>query len=237
MAGHSKFANIKHRKAAQDSKRAKIFTRLIREITVAAKSGDLDPESNPRLRAAIIAAKSANMPKDKINNAIDKASSDNSADNYEELRYEGYGPAKTAIIVEALTDNRNRTASSVRTIFNKNGGQLAESGSVSFMFDRKGIIRFAKEDINEEELFEVAVEAGAESIESNSEFYEVITSLNEFSIVRDEILKKYDNPTNMGLEWLPKNLIEIDDEQQESIARLVEALESDDDVQNIYVNI
>jgi YebC/PmpR family DNA-binding regulatory protein len=237
MAGHSKFANIKHRKAAQDSKKAKIFTRLIREITVAAKSGDLDPESNPRLRAAIIAAKSANMPKDKISNAIDKASSDNSLDSYEELRYEGYGPAKTALIVEALTDNRNRTASSIRTIFNKNGGQLAESGAVSFMFERKGVIRFARDNYAEEQIFDIAVEAGAESVENNENYYEIITSAQDFSVVRDEVLRKLDNPENMGLEWVAKSLIDIDAEQQELLEKLIDALEEDDDVQNIYVNI
>ncbi|MFZ8865090.1 MAG: YebC/PmpR family DNA-binding transcriptional regulator [Rickettsiales bacterium] len=236
MAGHSKFANIKHRKAAQDAKRAKIFTRLIRELTVAAKSGD-DEDSNPRLRAAIIAAKAANMPKDKIENAIKKGSGGDIDDSYEELRYEGYGPAGTALIVEALTDNRNRTASAVRTIFNKNGGNLGETGSVSFMFERKGILRFPAENINEDEIFELAVEVGAESVDKIADYYEISTIVDNFALVRDELLKKYDNPEFMGLAWLAQNKLVLDEEKQQQLQKLIDALEEDDDVQEIYVNI
>jgi len=236
MAGHSKFANIKHRKAAQDAKRAKIFTRLIRELTVAAKSGD-DEDSNPRLRAAIIAAKAANMPKDKIENAIKKGSGGDADDSYEELRYEGYGPAGTALIVEALTDNRNRTASSVRTIFNKNGGNLGETGSVSFMFDRKGVLRFPAEGVAEDEIFEVAAEAGADAVETEEGFHIVTTEVENFATVRDALLGKYENPESMGLEWIPQNYLDLDNEKQESVQKLVEALEEDDDVQDVYINV
>jgi YebC/PmpR family DNA-binding regulatory protein len=236
MAGHSKFANIKHRKAAQDSKRAKVFTRLIREITVAAKSGD-DVDSNPRLRAAIIAAKAANMPKDRIENAVKKGSGGDIDDSYEELRYEGYGPAGTALIVEALTDNRNRTASAVRTIFNKNGGNLGETGSVSFMFERKGILRFPKDNINEDEIFELAVEAGADSVDNLEEFFEISTETENFALVRDVILKRYDNPEFMGLAWLAQNNLELDQEKLEQLHKLIDALEEDDDVQDVYVNV
>ncbi|MBT4879135.1 MAG: YebC/PmpR family DNA-binding transcriptional regulator [Alphaproteobacteria bacterium] len=236
MAGHSKFANIKHRKAAQDSKRAKVFTRLIREITVAAKSGD-DVDSNPRLRAAIIAAKAANMPKDRIENAVKKGSGGDIDDSYEELRYEGYGPAGTALIVEALTDNRNRTASAVRTIFNKNGGNLGETGSVSFMFERKGILRFPKDNINEDEIFELAVEAGADSVDNLEEFFEISTETENFALVRDVILKRYDNPEFMGLAWLAQNNLELDQEKLEQLHKLIDALDDDDDVQDVYVNV
>lgn len=236
MAGHSKFANIKHRKAAQDSKRAKVFTRLIREITVAAKSGD-DVDSNPRLRAAIIAAKAANMPKDRIENAVKKGSGGDIDDSYEELRYEGYGPAGSALIVEALTDNRNRTASAVRTIFNKNGGNLGETGSVSFMFEHKGILRFPKDNINEDEIFELAVEAGADSVDNLEEFFEISTETENFALVRDVILKRYDNPEFMGLAWLAQNNLELDQEKLEQLHKLIDALDNDGDVQDVYVNV
>ena len=236
MAGHSKFANIKHRKAAQDAKRGKIFTRIIREITVAAKSGD-DVDSNASLRAAIITAKAANMPKDKIDNAIKKGSGGAVDDNYEELRYEGYGPAGTALIVEAFTDNKNRTASSVRTIFSKNGGNLAETGSVSFMFDRKGVLRFPAESIGEDEMFEAGVEAGADSVETEDGVHVVTTDIENFAKVRDALLQKYENPESMGLEWIPQNFLEVDEEKQLQIQKLVEALEEDDDVQDVYINV
>ena len=177
------------------------------------------------------------MPKDRIENAVKKGSGGDIDDSYEELRYEGYGPAGTALIVEALTDNRNRTASAVRTIFNKNGGNLGETGSVSFMFERKGILRFPKDNINEDEIFELAVEAGADSVDNLEEFFEISTETENFALVRDVILKRYDNPEFMGLAWLAQNNLELDQEKLEQLHKLIDALEEDDDVQDVYVNV
>ena len=235
MAGHSKFANIKHRKGAQDAKRAKIFTRLIREITIAARAGE-DVQGNPRLRSAIIAAKAANLPKDRIDNAIKKGSSSNDADNYESLKYEAYGPAGTAFIVTSLTDNKNRSAAAIRTIFNKHGGNLAESGSVAFMFDHLGIIKYPSSDISEEEIFEVAVEAGAESVESNEQEHIVITAVNDFAKVRDALIEKYDNPIELGLQWIAKNKVIVEESKQETFIKMIDALDEEDDVEHVYHN-
>jgi YebC/PmpR family DNA-binding regulatory protein len=235
MAGHSKFANIKHRKGAQDAKRAKVFTRLIREITIAARAGD-DIQGNPRLRSAIIAAKAANMPKDRIDNAIKKGSASNEGDNYESFKYEAYGPAGTAFIVTSVTDNRNRSASSIRTIFNKNGGNLAETGSVSFMFDHLGVIKYSAANILENEIFELAVEAGAQTVESNEIGHVILTNVSDFAKVRDILIEKYDNPTELGLQWIAKNKVAIDEDKQESFIRLIDLLDEDDDVEHVYHN-
>jgi YebC/PmpR family DNA-binding regulatory protein len=235
MAGHSKFANIKHRKAAQDTKRAKVFTRVIKEIVVAAK-GNPDESSNPSLRTAIIAAKAVNMPKDRITNAINKASNAGEGENYENVRYEAYGPGGTAFVVECLTDNRNRTASSVRSTFTKFGGNLAESGSVAFMFNHSGVIRYESPDISEEEIFEVGVELGAEAVESEEGVHLVTTEVENFAAVRDGLMEKFGDPAGVGLEWIAKDDLEIDAEKKETLQKLIDVLEEDDDVQDIYTN-
>ena len=236
MAGHSKFANIKHRKGAQDAKRAKIFTRLIREIMVATKEAGDDVAGNPRLRTAIIAAKAANMPKDKIDNAIKKGSSDTDGANYENIKYEAYGIAGSAFIVEVLTDNKNRAASSVRSIFSKHGGNLAESGSVSFLFDHLGLIRYAKEGISYDEIFEIAADAGGESVEEDGAEYLITTEMQDFAKVRDVLIDKYGDPKELKLAWVAKDLINIAEDKTENMLKLIDALEEDDDVQNIYHN-
>jgi len=235
MAGHSKFANIKHRKGAQDAKRAKIFTRLIRELIVAAKGGE-DVNGNPRLRSAIIAAKAANMPKDKIENAIKKGSNSGEGDNYENFKYEAYGPGGSAFIVEVLTDNKNRTASSVRAAFSKYGGSLAESGSVSFMFDHFGIIRYLKGGISEDEMFEVAVDAGSEGVDTEEGHYVISTDVVNFAKVRDVLIEKYGDPESLGLEWIAKDVIDVAEDKKEVLLKMIDVLEEDDDVQNIYTN-
>jgi YebC/PmpR family DNA-binding regulatory protein len=233
MAGHSKFANIKHRKGAQDAKRAKLFTRIIKEITVAAKTSN-DPGFNPRLRTAIITAKAANLPKDRITAAISKASS--MSENYEEMRYEAYGPAGTAFIVETLTDNKNRTASAIRSTFSKFGGNLAEKGSVNFLFNHIGVITYKQEIADADEVFEVAVEAGAESVELEEELHIITTSIENFAKVRDALMEKYSDPESLGIEWIAENMLELDAAKQESITKIIDALEDDDDVQNIFTN-
>jgi YebC/PmpR family DNA-binding regulatory protein len=237
MAGHSQFANIKHRKGAQDAKKAKLFTKIIREITVAAKSGQPDPEFNPRLRNAIIDARTNNMPKDRVDAAIKKATSGAEGENFEAIRYEGYAPGGVAIIVEALTDNRNRTASEVRSLFTKMGGALGETGSVSFMFDHVGVIQFEGKIANEETMFEAALEAGAEEVESLSEIHVIITKPQNFSSVRDALIKKFGDPLSAKIDWKAKNSMEISDlEQAQKIMKLVDALEDCDDVQNVTGN-
>jgi YebC/PmpR family DNA-binding regulatory protein len=219
MAGHSKFANIKHRKGAQDKKRAKLFTKLLREITVAAKTGHADADFNPRLRSAIIEARGNNVPKDKIDAAIKKATSDAEGENFEEIRYEGYAPGGIAIIVEALTDNRNRTASEVRSAFSKAGGALGETGSVNFMFDHIGMIQFSKEVASEEEMFEASLEAGADEV---------------FSEVRDNLIAKYGDPKTAKLAWRPNTPSEISDlEQAQKLIKMIDSLEDLDDVQTV----
>lgn len=235
MAGHSKFANIKHRKAAQDAKRTKIFNKVVKELVVAAKSGP-DPDANPRLRTAIIAAKSANLPKDRIENAIKKGSGEGDTTNYEEVRYEAYGPGGCAFIVECLTDNRNRSASSVRSAFTKCGGNLAELGSVAFMFEHKGVICFKAEVASEEEMFETAVMAGAESVESDEEYHVIHTEVTDFAAVRDELIDKYGDFESARLEWLANNEVDLDEEKQVTIMKLIDVLDDDDDVQDYYTN-
>ncbi len=238
MAGHSQFANIKHRKGAQDAKKAKKFTKILREISVAAKSGQPDPNMNPRLRNAIIEARSNNMPKDRIDAAIKKAIGGNDGDNFEEIRYEGYAPSGIAIIVEALTDNRNRTASEVRSIFTKSGGALGETGSVGFMFDRVGVIQFDANVASEEVMFEAALEVGAEEVESSSEIHVIITTPENFTAVRDGLIEKFSkDPISAKLDWKAKISNEINDlEQAQKLIKMIDALEDCDDVQNVTGN-
>lgn len=237
MAGHSKFKNIQHRKGAQDKKRAKIFNKLAREITVAARMGMPDPEMNPRLRTAIAAAKSANMPNDRIDRAIKSGSPGGDDDTvYEEIRYEGYGPGGVAVVVDALTDNRNRTAAEVRTAFTKNGGTLGETNSVIFMFDRVGSISYPVDTASPEEMFEGAVEAGAENVESDGETHEITTSVDDFAEVRDALEKKFGEPESAGLSWKPQNTIAIDENQAETLFKMIETLEDSDDVQTVSAN-
>lgn len=237
MAGHSQFANIKHRKGAQDAKKAKLFTKIIREITVAAKSGQPDPNFNPRLRNAIIDARTNNMPKDRVDAAIKKATSGTDTQNFDEIRYEGYAPGGVAIIAEALTDNRNRTASEVRSIFTKAGGALGETGSVGFMFDHVGVIQFDGKVAGEEAMFEAALEAGADEVESTPDVHVVITQPENFSAVRDALIKKFNDPISAKLDWKAKVTVDISDlEQAQKLMKLVDALEDCDDVQNVTGN-
>ena len=235
MAGHSKFKNIQHRKGAQDKKRAKIFARLTKEIMVAAKMGLPDPDANPRLRTAILAARAQNMPKDNIERAI-KKSSDDGDTVYEEVRYEGFGPAGIGIIVETLTDNRNRTAAEVRSTFSKNGGNLGETGSVSFMFDRVGAIEFDAERADAETVFEAAIEAGAEDVDSSDEGHEIICVVEELHNLVNELQNIMGEPRAADIIWRAQNDIAVDGEAAEKVVKLVEALDDVDDVQNVYAN-
>ena len=237
MAGHSQFSNIKHRKGAQDAKRAKVFTKLLREITVAAKTGIPDPASNPRLRSALIDARSKNMPKDRIDAAIKKVISGSEGENFDEMRYEGYAPGGIAIIVEALTDNRNRTASEVRSMFTKAGGALGETGSVGFMFDHVGVIQFEASVAGEEEMFEAVLEAGADEVESLDDVHVVITQVENFAAARDALIEKFGDPVSAKLEWKAKDAMEIDNlDKAEKLLRMVDALEDCDDVQTVTGN-
>ena len=236
MAGHSHWAGIKHKKGKADKQRSKIFSKLSKEITVAAKLGDKDPTMNPRLRSAIQAARSSNMPKDNIERAIEKSSATTGV-NFENLRYEGFGPEKIAVIVEALTDNKNRTASNVRTIFQKAGGSLGTQGSASHNFNQLGIIKIDKNEISDDEIFELALDAGANECKSNKEFHEIQCSINEIYNVKKELEKKISNFISTGIEWIPLNNIEISNEKKENLINFFEALEEDDDIQNIYSNV
>ena len=235
MAGHSHWAGIKHKKGKADKQRSKIFSKLSKEITVAAKLGDKDPNMNPRLRSAIQAARSANMPKDNIERAIDK-SSINSELNFENLRYEGFGPEKIAVIVEALTDNKNRTASKIRTIFQKAGGSLGTQGSASHNFNQLGIIKIDKKEISEEKVLELAIEAGAEECKTTDDFHEIQCSVNEIYNVKKELEKQISNFISTDIEWIPINSIEVSKEKNEDLINFFETLEENDDVQNIYSN-
>lgn len=236
MAGHSKFKNIMHRKGAQDAKRAKMFTKVGREIQVAAKMGGGDPETNNRLRAAIAAARLVNMPNDRIKRAIQSGTGAGSTENYEEIRYEGYAPGGVAIIIEALSDNRNRTAGEVRSILSKNGGVLGETNSVSFMFDRIGEILYPKDKATPDAMFEAAVEAGAGDCETGAEYHEIATQPNDLSMVRDALEKKFGPAEKTALVWKPNVQISVSAEQAKTILELVEALEDNDDVQNVITN-
>lgn len=235
MAGHSQFKNIMHKKGKQDAIRSKLFSKLAREITVAAKLGVPDPSMNARLRAAMLAARAENMPKENIERAIKKASGAES-ETYDEVRYEGYAPGGVAIIIEALTDNRNRTAGEVRSYFTKAGGSLAETGAVSFLFDHVGLIAFPRNAGSEEAIMEAAIEAGAEDVQSNEEGHEVITTLESLREVAQALEMKFGAPSKAGLIWKPQNTISVDDETGEIILRLVGTLEDNDDVQNVYAN-
>ena len=236
MAGHSHWAGIKHKKGKADKQRSKIFSKLSKEITVAAKLGDKDPSINPRLRSAIQAARSANMPKDNIERAIDK-SSVNTEQNFENLRYEGFGPEKIAVIVETLTDNKNRTASNIRTIFQKAGGSLGTQGSASHNFNQIGVIKIDKKEILDEDIFELAIESGAEECKSNDDFHEIQCQINEIYNVKKELEKKVTNFISTEIEWVPLNRIKVSGEKNEDLINFFETLEEDDDVQNIYSNV
>jgi YebC/PmpR family DNA-binding regulatory protein len=236
MAGHSQFKNIMYRKGAQDKKRAKVFTKLIRELTTAARSGLADPAANPRLRAAVIAARAANMPKDTVDRAIKRGAGGAEADNFEEMRYEGYGPGGVAVIVESLTDNRNRTASEVRAAFTKAGGNLGETNSVSFMFDRVGQITYPAATASSEAMFEAAVEAGADDVESGAEEHVVLCAADALNAVRDALEQKFGAAGSARVVWKPKNVTPVDGETAEALFKMLETLEDSDDVQNVFAN-
>jgi len=235
MAGHSHWAGIKHKKGKADKQRSKIFSKLSKEITVAAKLGDKDPDINPRLRSAIQAARSANMPKDNIERAIDK-SSVNTGSNFENLRYEGFGPEKVAVIVETLTDNKNRTASNIRTIFQKSGGSLGTQGSASHNFNQLGIIKIDKKEISDENMFELAIESGADECTSYNEFHEIQCSMNEIYNVKKKLETVVANFISTEIEWVALNNANVNKDKQETVIDFLESLEDDDDVQNVFSN-
>jgi YebC/PmpR family DNA-binding regulatory protein len=235
MAGHSQFKNIMHRKGRQDAVRSKLFGKLAREITVSAKLGLPDPDMNPRLRAAILAARAENMPKDNIERAIKKAQGGD-AESYDEVRYEGYGPGGVAIIVEALTDNRNRTASDVRSVFSKNGGNLAETGAVSFMFDHVGLVEFAPDVADAEAMFEAALDAGADDVVSSDGGHEIYVTQDRLRDVAKALEAKFGEPRKAALVWKPQTTLPLQDFEGEKLLRLIESLEDHDDVQQVYAN-
>ena len=235
MAGHSHWAGIKHKKGKADKQRSKIFSKLSREITVAAKLGDKNPDMNARLRSAIQAARSANMPKDNIERAIDKSSI--SADsNFENLRYEGFGPNRTAVIVETLTDNKNRTASNIRTIFQKSGGGLGTQGSASHNFQQLGVIKINKDEIDEAGMFDLAIESGANECFSHENFHEVHTANTEIYEVKNKLEKKIENFLSTEIEWVPLNTVNLSGENKDNMIKFLETLDDDEDVQNIFTN-
>jgi len=236
MAGHSQFKNIMVRKGAQDARRGRLFTKIIRELTTAAKQGQPDPNTNPRLRAAIAAARNANMPKDTMERAIKRGAGGADDANYEEVRYEGYGPGGVAIIVEALTDNRNRTASEIRTAFSKAGGHLGETNSVAFMFDRKGVIRFPAKAASADAMFETALEAGAEDVSSDADVHEVVCATEQFSAVRDALEARFGAPQEARLNWRPRSGVAVNAEAAESLLKLLDVLEDNDDIQTVAAN-
>ena len=236
MSGHSKWASIKHSKGKADKQRSKIFSKISKEISVAAKLGDKDPDMNPRLRSAIQAARSANMPKENIERAIDK-SSVNSETNFENLRYEGFGPNKIAVIVEALTDNKNRTASNIRTIFQKSGGNLGTQGSASHNFTQLGIIKIDKKEISNEHIFELAIESGADECISHDDLHEIQCAMNEIYNVKKKLEKIIVNFISTEIEWIPINNVEVEKDKEEAAIEFLETLEDDEDVQNVYSNI
>ena len=235
MAGHSHWAGIKHKKGRADKERSKIFSKLSREITVAAKLGDKDPDMNPRLRTAIQAAKQANMPKDNISRAISKSEMSDDK-NYESLRYEGFGPFNVALIIETLTDNKNRSASSIRTVLQKKGGRLGESGSTTHMFENCGVIHVNNEKIKEEEIFEISIDAGAKDCLSSDDIFEIITEKGDFYKIKTELEKKIEAFTYSSIEWRPFNYLQLNKEQREQTLEVLTALEELDDVQNIFTN-
>jgi YebC/PmpR family DNA-binding regulatory protein len=236
MAGHSQFKNIMYRKGAQDKKRAKIFTKIIRELTTAARTGLPDPAANPRLRAAVLSARQANMPKDTVERAIKRGAGGSADEAFEEVRYEGYGPGGVAVIVEALTDNRNRTASEVRAAFTKAGGTLGETNSVSFMFDHVGEISYPTDTASADDMFEAAIEAGANDLVSDSEQHLVICAPDDLNTVRDTLEHRFGPANSARLVWRPQTTSPIDEEAAASLFKLLETLEDSDDVQNVYAN-
>ncbi len=236
MAGHSQFKNIMHRKGAQDARRGRQFARLIREITVAARQGLPDPGSNPRLRAAVAAARQANMPKDTVDRAIKKAAGSGAGDDYAEVRYEGYGPAGVAVVVEALTDNRNRTAAAIRSAFSKYGGALGETNAVSFLFNRLGVIRYPASVASPDAMLEAAIETGAEDVQSDAEAHEITCAADDLFAVRDALEARFGEPESARLDWRPTTTVTLDEERAGSVLRLVEALDENEDVQNVYAN-
>jgi YebC/PmpR family DNA-binding regulatory protein len=235
MAGHSQFKNIMHRKGRQDKIRSKLFSKLAREITVAAKLGQPDPAFNPRLRAAMLAARAENMPKDNIERAVKKALGGDS-ESFDDIRYEGYGPGGVAVIVEALTDNRNRTGGEVRAAFSKNGGNLAETGAVSFMFDRVGIVEFDAAVASADAMLEAAIEAGADDVVSGENGHEVYAAPDSFGSVAKALEAKFGEPRKAALTWKPQNSVALDDDKGEQMLDLISALEENDDVQNVFAN-
>ena len=235
MAGHSHWAGIKHKKGRADKERSKVFSKLSREITVAAKLGDKDPDMNPRLRAAIQAAKQANMPKDNISRAISKSEM-SSNKNYESLRYEGFALSNVALIIETLTDNKNRSASSIRTILQKNGGRLGETGSTKHMFSNCGVIHVDKEKIKEEEIFEIAINAGAKDCISFDKIFEIITEKEDFYKIKTELEKKIETFNYSSIEWRPVNIVNLNRDQSEQVSEVLTSLEEIDDVQNVFTN-
>ncbi len=236
MSGHSQFKNIMHRKGAQDARRAKVFTKIIRELTVAARSGLPDPAANPRLRAAVLAARIANMPKDTVERAIKRGAGGGEGENYVEVRYEGYGPGGVAVIVEALTDNRNRTAGEVRAAFTKHGGSLGETGSVSFMFDRVGLIEYPVAAASAEAMFEAALDAGADDCTSFDSGHEIIAAVDGFAAVRDALVSRFGDPVSAKLIWRPQNSILVDEERAVGLLKMLDVLEDNDDVQQVFAN-
>ncbi|AJO19341.1 putative transcriptional regulatory protein [Bacillus paralicheniformis] len=239
MAGHSKWKNIQRRKNAQDAKRGKIFMKLAKEIYVAAKEGGPDPESNASLRLVIDKAKNANMPNDNIDRAIKKASGSQDGKSYEEITYEGYGPSGVAVMVKCLTDNKNRTATNVRTAFSKNGGSLGETGCVSYMFDRKGYIAIEREDleIDEEEFMLEVIDAGAEELETSEELFEIYTEPEQFEEVKKNLEERGYETATAEMTMVPQTYAEVDETLQEKVEKLIDALEDDDDVQEVYTNV
>ena len=235
MAGHSHWAGIKHKKGKADKQRSKKFSKLSKEITVAAKLGDKDPAINPRLRSAIQAARSANMPKDNIERAIDKSTL-NTELNFENLRYEGFGPEKVAVIVETITNNKNRTASNIRTIFQKAGGSLGTLGSAAHNFNQLGIIKIDKKIVSDERVFELAIESGADECKTKDDFHEIQCSKHEIYNVKKKLEKEIDNFISTEIEWIPLNSVLISKEKNNDLVNFFETLEDDDDVQNIYSN-
>ena len=236
MAGHSHWAGIKHKKGKADKQRSKIFSKLSKEITVAAKLGDKDPVMNPRLRSAIQAARSANMPKDNIERAIDKSSAATGI-NFENLRYEGFGPDKIAVIVETLTDNKNRTASNIRTLFQKSGGSLGTQGSASHIFNQLGIIKIDKQEISDEKIFELAIESGADECISHDEFHEIQCPISDIYNVKKKLETIVANFISTEIEWVALNSVNVDKDKKETVIEFLETLEDDDDVQNVYSNV
>ena len=237
MSGHSKWSTIKRKKAVVDAKRGKIFTKLIKEITIAARQGGGDPGANPRLRLAIDNAKAANMPADNIDRAVKKATGELEGVNYSELNYEGYGPGGVAIYIESVTDNKNRTVAEVRHLLSKHGGSMGESGSVAWMFDRKGVITLPVQGKTEDDIMEIILDAGAEDIETEEEYFEVTTDLESFENVRKALVDAELEVENASLQWIAKNTIKVEGEEQtEKLIKLIDALEDNDDVQNVYSN-